>query len=196
MILTHIIRDVMKDRESLLESVLGTVKEVLRVCAGNNNAENIEKEIAKLEAKKEKLLDMCLSGDIETSDYKKASDRLCAEHAALLAKLNEEKANRALVADKSQIIASITEYVNSVAVGEEWDDIIYRNLVDKIYVHKDRTIDVHLKLIPEKWQAKILKGKAEIEQYNQNQIFLTNGGTSMPISVSVPFNSGIGIVNR
>ena len=196
MILTHIIRDVMKDRESLLESVLGTVKEVLRVCAGNNNAENIEKEIAKLEAKKEKLLDMCLSGDIETSDYKKASERLCEEHASLLAKLNEEKANSALVADQSQIIKSITEFVNSVAVGEEWDDIIYRNLVEKIYVHKDRTLDIHLKLIPEKWQAKILKGKAEIEQYNQNHIFLTNGGTSMPISVSVPFNSGIGIVKR
>ncbi len=196
MILTHIIRDVMKDRESLLESVLGTVKEVLRVCAGNNNAENIEKEIAKLEAKKEKLLDMCLSGDIETSDYKKASERISEEHASLLSKLDEEKANSALVVDKEQIIKSITEFVNSVAVGEEWDDIIYRNLVDKIYVHKDRTLDIHLKLIPEKWQAKILKGKAEIEQYNQNQIFLTNGGTSMPISVSVPFNSGIGIVNR
>ena len=38
--------------------------------------------------------------------------------------------------------------------------------MDKIYVHKDRTIDVHLKLIPEKWQAKILKGKAEIERFN------------------------------
>ena len=196
LILTHIIRDVMKYRESLLESVLGTVKEVLRVCAGNNNAENIEKEIAKLEAKKEKLLDMCLSGDIETSDYKKASDRLCEEHASLLAKLNEEKANSALVTDQSQIIESITEYVNSVAVGEEWDDIIYRNLVDKIYVHKDRTLDIHLKLIPEKWQAKILKGKAEIERFEQNKKILPNGGASVPISVSVPFNSGIGIVNR
>jgi uncharacterized FAD-dependent dehydrogenase len=48
---------------------------------------------------------------------------------------------------------------------------VARNIVEKIYVHKDSTIDVHLKLIPEKWQAKILKGKAEIEQYNQNQIF-------------------------
>ncbi|MBQ2442038.1 MAG: hypothetical protein II498_01715, partial [Ruminococcus sp.] len=196
MILTHIIRDVMKYRESLLESVLCTVKEVLRVCAGNNNAENIEKEIAKLEAKKEKLLDMCLSGDIETSDYKKASERISEEHASLLSKLDEEKANSALVVDKEQIIKSITEFVNSVAVGEEWDDIIYRNLVERIYVHKDRTLDIHLKLIPEKWQAKILKGKAEIEQYNQNQIFLSNGGTSMPISVSVPINSGIGFVKR
>ena len=116
--------------------------------------------------------------------------------ASLLAKLNEEKANSALVADKSEIIESITEYVNSVAVGEEWNDIIYRNLVDKIYVHKDRTLDIHLKLIPEKWQAKILKGKAEIEQYSQNQNFLPQGGTSVPISVRVPFNSGRGIVKR
>ena len=68
--------------------------------------------------------------------------------------------------------------------------------MDKIYVHKDRTLDIHLKLIPEKWQAKILKGKAEIERFEQNQKILPNGGASVPISVSVPFNSGIGIVNR
>ena len=104
----------MGNREELLDSVLGTVSEVLRVCADKNNVEYFEKEIAKLEAKKEKLLDMCLSGDIETSDYKKASERLSEEHASLLAKLNEEKANSALVADKSEIIESITEYVNSV----------------------------------------------------------------------------------
>ena len=196
LILTHIIRDVMGNREELLDSVLDTVSEVLRSCADKNNVEYFEKEIAKLEAKKEKLLDMCLSGDIETSDYKKASDRLCEEHASLLAKLNEEKANSALVANQSQIIESITEYVNSVAVGEEWDDIIYRNLVDKIYVHKDMTLDIHLKLIPEKWQAKILKGKAEIERFEQNQKILPNGGASVPISVSVPFSSGIGMVKR
>ena len=196
LILKHIINDVMGNREELLDAVLGTVDEVLRVCADKNNVEYFENEIGKVEAKKEKLLDMCLSGDIETSEYKKACERLNAEHAELLSKLSKEKANRDMIADKTQIIATITEYINALSVGEEWDDIFYRNIIDKIYVHKDRTIDVHLKLIPEKWQAKILKGKAEIEDFEQNQKILNQGGTSVPISVSVAFNSGSGMENR
>ncbi len=196
LILQHIIGEVMGGREKILDSILSTVNVVLRVCAGKNNREYFENEIKKLEAKKEKLLDMCLSGDIETSEYKKACVRLNAEHSDLIDKLNREKENRKLINEKAEIIDSITDYINALSVGEEWDDIFYRNIIDKIYIHKDRTIDVYLKLIPEKWQAKILKGKAEIEQYKQKQNFLPKGGASVPISVSVPFNSGIGIVNR
>ena len=195
LILKHIISDVMGNREELLDAVLGTVDEVLRVCADKNNVEYFENEIGKVEAKKEKLLDMCLSGDIETLEYKKACERLNAEHAELLSKLSKEKANRDMIADKTQIIATITEYISALSVGEEWDDVFYRNIIDKIYVHKDRTIDVHFKLIPEKWQAKILKGKAEIEDFEQNQKILNQGGTSVPISVSVALSLGRGIEN-
>ena len=196
LILKHIISDVMGNREELLDAVLGTVDEVLRVCADKNNVEYFENEIGKVEAKKEKLLDMCLSGDIETLEYKKACERLNAEHTELLSKLSKEKANRDMIADKTQIIATITEYISALSVGEEWDDVFYRNIIDKIYVHKDRTIDVHFKLIPEKWQAKILKGKAEIEDFEQNQKILNQGGTSVPMSVNVAFSSGSGIANR
>ena len=137
---------------------------------------------------------MCLSGDIETSDFKKACDRLNSEHSELLEKLKKEKENHNLINDKTELIESITDFINALSIGEEWDDIFFRNIVDKIYFHKDRTIDVHLKLIPEKWQAKILKGKAEIEQYKQNQNFLPKGGASVPISVRVAFSSGMGMV--
>lgn len=196
LILQYIIKDVMENRQKLLDSVLATVDEVLRVCADKNSVEYFEKEIIKVESKKEKLLDMCLSGDIETAEYKKAYERLNSEHRELIDKLKIEKENRDLIKDKTVVIDAITDFVNALSVGEEWDDIFYRNIIDKIYVHKDRTIDVHLKLIPEKWQAKILKGKSEIKQFEENQNFLPKGGASVPISVSVALSSGIGIVKR
>lgn len=191
-ILMHIVNDVMSDRETIIDSVLSTVTAVLKSCADKNNVEYFESEICKVENKKEKLLDMCLSGDIETSEYKKACERLNAEHSELLQKLKTEKSHSKLVADKTQIIAEIKAYVNSITVDEEWNDTFYRNIVEKILVHDDRTIDVHLKLIPEKWQAKILQGKAEIEAYEK---ILTERGTDIPISVRVPLSSGSGIVN-
>ena len=194
LILKHIISDIMLDRRELLDSVLSTVDEVMKTCFDKNNAEYFENEIIKLEAKKEKLLDMCLSGDVETSEYKKACERLNAEHTELLSKLNAEKEKSSLAEDKAQIMESIKEYVNSITIGDEWDDILYRELVDKVVTYKDRTIDVHLKLIPEKWQAKILKGKAEIEKYSQNCDFLPQAGAPVPMSVRVALSSGSGIV--
>lgn len=194
LILKHIISDIMLDRRELLDSVLSTVDEVMKTCFDKNNAEYFENEIIKLEAKKEKLLDMCLSGDVETSEYKKACERLNAEHTELLSKLNVEKEKSSLAENKAQIMESIKEYVNSITIGDEWDDILYRELVDKVVTYKDRTIDVHLKLIPEKWQAKILKGKAEIEKYSQNHDFLPQAGAPVPMSVRVALSSGSGIV--
>ena len=72
-----------------------------------------------------------------------------------------------MLADKEKIIEEIRNYVNSLTVGEEWNDTFYRNIVDKIVINKNREIDIHLKLIPDEWSAKILCGKAEIDSYNE-----------------------------
>ena len=96
-----------------------------------------------------------------------------------------------MLADKEKILSEIKAYVNSIIIGEEWSDTFYRNIVDKIVVNKNREIDIHLRFIPDKWSAKILCGKAEIDRYNEK---FSNQGTSQPISVKVAFNSGNGIV--
>ncbi|MCH5300795.1 MAG: recombinase family protein [Ruminococcus sp.] len=191
-ILQYVIADAMKDRDTILDSVIGTVSEVLKSCKEKSNTEYFEAEIQKVENKKEKLLDMCLSGDIDSAEYKKGFDRLNNEHLKLLEKLQKEKAHSELIANKIQIIEEIKNFIQKIAVGEVWDDTFYRNIIEKIIVHDDRTVDVYLKLIPEKWQAKILQGKTEIEAYKN---IFTNQDTSGPISVSVAFNSGNGIVN-
>ena len=136
---------------------------------------------------------MCLSGDIETSDYRKACERLKAEHDSLLEKLQKEKAHKQRLMDKETIIQEIKDYVNSLTIGEEWNDTFYRSIVNKIIINKNREIDIHLKLIPDKWNAKILCGKAEIDSYNQS---FDNQGTSQPISVNTAFSSGYGIAYR
>lgn len=186
-ILQYVLADVLTDRKNIIESVLATVSEVLKSDHSKDNIAYFENELKKIENKKERLLDMCLSGDIETSDYRKACERLKAEHDSLSEKLQKEKAHKQRLMDKEKIIQEIKAYVNSLTIGEEWNDTFYRSIVDKIIIDKNREIDIHLKLIPDKWNAKILCGKAEIDSYNQN---FDNQGTSQPISVNTAFNSG------
>ena len=186
-ILQYVLADVLTDRRNIIESVLATVSEVFKSDHSKDNIAYFENELEKIENKKERLLDMCLSGDIETSDYRKACERLKAEHDSLSEKLQKEKAHKQRLMDKETIIQEIKTYVNSLTIGEEWNDTFYRSIVDKIIINKNREIDIHLKLIPDKWNAKILCGKAEIDIYNQNS---DNQGTSQPISVNTAFNSG------
>ncbi len=206
-ILQYVVRQVMQDRESLLQSVLGTVSDVLQSCSETSSINYFESELQKIEGKKQKLLDMCLSGDIETAEYRKGCERLGEEYARLSEKLAEEKARAQLLADKTQLMKDISDTIHSLSAGEEWDDTFYRNMVDRIVVHADWTIDVHLKCIPDRWQARILQGRAEIEQFNaenhgnngqndsdsENDEKTANQGDSEPISVRMPFNSGYGI---
>lgn len=192
-ILQYVLADVLTDRKNIIESVLATVSEVLKSDHSKDNIAYFENELEKIENKKERLLDMCLSGDIETSDYRKACERLKAEHDSLLEKLQKEKAHKQRLMDKETIIQEIKTYVNSLTIGEEWNDTFYRSIVNKIIINKNREIDIHLKLIPDKWNAKILCGKAEIDSYNQN---FDNQGTSQPISVNTAFSSGYGIAYR
>ncbi|MEE1282495.1 MAG: recombinase family protein [Acutalibacteraceae bacterium] len=186
-ILQYVLADVLTDRKNIIESVLATVSEVLKSDHSKDNISYFENELEKIENKKERLLDMCLSGDIETTDYRKACERLKAEHDSLSEKLQKEKAHKQRLMDKETIIQEIKTYVNSLTIGEEWNDTFYRSIVDKILINKNREIDIHLKLIPDKWNAKILCGKAEIDSYNQS---FDNQGTSQPISVNTAFNSG------
>jgi DNA invertase Pin-like site-specific DNA recombinase len=191
-ILQAIVNDILADKTQLIDSVIKTISAVLESDCSKDNITYFEKAIEKNKSKKERLLDMCLNGDIETADYREMSEKLKTELADLEEKLKNEKIHQTVVENKENVLNEIKDYINKLATGEEWDEIFYRNLVDKIVVNKDRQIDVHLKLIPDKWTAKILCGQKEIEDYKS---ICDTGCTSEPISVNVPLSSGRGIVN-
>lgn len=186
-ILQRVVTDTMSSRTSIINTLLQTVESVVKSVGDNDNRLHFQSEIAKCEDKKKKLLDMCLNGYIEAKEYREVCDELSNQITDLEQKLIKEESNQQMIEDKDKIIADIRNYVNAISAGEEWNDTFYRNIVDKIVVYKDRKIDVHLKLIPEKWQGRILAGTREIEAFENEKRSCV---CSEPISVSKPFNSG------
>ena len=186
-ILQTVVADTMLSRTNIINTLLQTVESVVKSVSDNDNTAHFQSEIAKCEDKKKKLLDMCLNGYIEAKEYREACDELSNQITDLEQKLIKEESNQQMIEDKEKIIADIRDYVNAISAGEEWNDTFYRNIVDKIVVYRDRKIDVHLKLIPEKWQGRIFAGTQEIEAYESEKRSCV---CSEPISVSKPFNSG------
>ncbi|MDE6863073.1 MAG: recombinase family protein [Eubacterium sp.] len=186
-ILQQVVADTMLGRTNIINTLLQTVESVVKSVSDNDNTTHFQNEIAKCEDKRKKLLDMCLNGYIEAKEYRNACDNLSSQITDLEQKLIKEQSNQQMIADKEKIIADIKEYVNAISTGEEWNDTFYRNIVDRLVVCKGRKMDIHLKMIPEKWQGKILAGTQEIEAF-ENEMHACV--CSEPISVSKPFNSG------
>lgn len=189
-ILQRVVADTMEGRAEVTGYLLQTVEAVIEAVGKSNNIDHFEKEIERCKEKKKRLLDMCLNGYIEAKEYREACDGITMQIIDLEEKLNREKSNQKIIEDKEKVIKDIREFVENVSCGAEWNDTFYRNIVDKIVVYRDRKIDIHLKLIPEKWQAKILAGAGEINAYESKK---SSCVCSTPISVSKPFSSGYGI---
>ena len=133
---------------------------------------------------------MCLNGYIEAKDYRAACDELAIQITELQSALAKEKEKQKMIADKEKLIEDIKKFISNISCGAEWNDAFYRNIVDKIVVYKGRKMDIHLKFIPDRWQAQILAGVKEINAYESK---MRASVCSAPISVSRPFNSGSGI---
>ena len=186
-ILQRVVADTMQSRCEVTSYLLQTVEAVIEAVGKSNNADHFEKEIERCKEKKKRLLDMCLNGYIEAKEYREACDEITMQIIDLEEKLSREKSNQKIIKDKEKVIKDIREFVENMSCGAEWNDTFYRNIVDKIVVYRDRKIDIHLKLIPEKWQAKILAGAGEINTYESKK---SSCVCSTPISVNNPFSSG------
>lgn len=186
-ILQMVVADTMLSRSNIINTLLQTIESVVQRVSDNDNTAHFQNEISRCEDKKKKLLDMCLNGYIEAKEYREACDDLSRQITDLEQKLIKEQSNQKVLADKEKIIADIKEFVNAISAGEKWNDAFYRNIVDRIIVYQGRKMDIHLKLIPQKWQGKILAGAREFEIYESKKLSCM---CSEPISVSKPFSSG------
>ncbi len=191
-ILQYIMKDVLSDKTELINTVIKTVGEIIQSDCSEDNIVYYENAIEKNKQKKERLLDLCLSGDLEADEYRIANDRIKAELLNLQEKLKNEKAHKSVIEDKENMLKEIREYIINLSTGEEWSEMFYRNIVDKIVVNEGRKLDIHLKLIPENFMCKLLCGTSEIKVHHSKT---DTCYTAVPISVSVAFNSGNGIVN-
>ena len=107
--------------------------------------------------------------------------------------MKDEKQRHSLAENQSSIIESIREHIQGIVVNGCWDEIFYGNLVEKIEVFNDRSLNIHLNLMPKTCCAKVLKGK-EINDQNAQEIrakssFCTYRGSSVPLEhpLHVPF---------
>ena len=81
---------------------------------------------------------------------------------------------------QQQLISEITEAINEIVGGVEYEDEFYKHILDKMVVNDKDHIDVYLNLLPLKWSYTVAKASPKALAPERNI-----SGASLPISVRI-----------
>lgn len=185
-ILRQTLASLQLDRDWMIRNVTELAMEAVRAGEGERaeHACQLELEISRLTQKKEAVLDAFFSQDITKEEMRMMNRQYDRDLSALQDRLDrrnrKEKEHMAWGTTPSH--EDMEKRVAAIVSGAEGGDIIYRNLLNHMVVHRDGTVEVHLSRLPQKWvfspeRSTPLKPGPHFDP-------------SVPISVSRPFNSG------
>lgn len=200
-ILMQVVHLLFVDRESLIKNLTDTISAVFKMDESEHTNDQTQNQIDALLKRKQTLLDAYLDKVVSKEDYRYKSNLIEQEIESYRSKLKEIKNKEQLRADQDQILSNARNFIRSLVIGDTWDDTFYRNILDKIVIFPDRTIDIHLKLIDEKWSYLLSKtdliknSSRDISDPDpslkcNNNINLEKSVIPVPMSVNIAFSSG------
>lgn len=150
------------EKDSLKKEILEEISRLQKESAKKMDSKKIQQKIEKLETKKRKSIDLMLEGLITKEDLKNQTDWYNEElerlNVQLAEALSKSKVQSRQVNDMEQYIQALDEIVDM----EENNELLYKEVLDYIEVHKGGVMDIWLKCIPMGIRLKIkTSGKRE-----------------------------------
>lgn len=151
--LHQILERIPMDREALIENLVSIIMEAIRVCEGDGGErpEELERAIERLNQKKVDVLDAFFSQQITKEEMELVNRRYDREREQLQARLEAARAKASIPGESQYLRADVRRQVSSIVHGETDSEIFYKNVLDHMVVHKNRTVEVHLNHLPQTW---------------------------------------------
>ena len=150
------------EKDTLKKEILEEISKLQKEAAKEMSSKKIQRKIEKLETKKRQSIDLMLEGLITKEDLKKQTDwyneELESLNIQLAEALSKDKVQSRQVNDMEQYIKALDEIMD---IGEH-NELLYKEVLDYIEVHKGSILDIWLKCIPVGIRLKIrTSGKRE-----------------------------------
>ncbi|MCI8910964.1 MAG: recombinase family protein [Oscillibacter sp.] len=167
------------DRDQIIQNVTALAVEAIQMCEEGSidRVDVLEYEISQLKQKKADVLDAFFSKQITKEEMQLINRRYDRELEALQKRLETAAAKECVAYETDQLRKDISQKVTEIVNGKTDSEVLYKNVLNRMVVHKDRTVEVFLNLLPQTWIF-LLEDLRE----PQNE-------PSVPISVSSPFSS-------
>lgn len=141
------------DREGIIQNVTSLALEAIQMCEEGtaDRVEELEYEISQLNRKKTDVLDAFFSRQITKDEMQMVNQRYDRELEALQKRLETAQARGSITYETTQLQEDISRQVTEIVNGRTDSEVLYKNVLNRMVVHKDRKVEVFLNLLPQKW---------------------------------------------
>ena len=194
-ILKQSLASLQMDTDWIVQNVGDIAMEAIQTGEGQGTdcPEALEYQIEQLTKKKADVLDAFFSRQITKEEMKLVNERYDRELGALRVRLEAVRSKGAAAYETEVLREDVQKKITAIVGGETDSEAFYKNLLDRMVVHKDKRVEVYLNLLPQKWTF-ILEDLRDVNRTLEEKGAVKNkvckNGPSVPISVSSPFSSG------
>ena len=145
------------NKQKIIKNLISIIKAIISMDTTGIDVEGLKAQIKIIEDKRIKLLDLYTSGDITKEEFIAARKKSDDEIAELQSVIDSMDQQQVMMKRQQELIAEITEVINEIVDGVEYEDEFYKQLLDKMVVVDKDNIDVYLNLLPLKWSYTVAK---------------------------------------
>lgn len=180
---THIMFLVTKElklrQTKITKNLTSIIESIIAMDTTGTDVEKLKTQIATIEDKRTKLIDIYMSGDISKDEFSAARSKCDAEIAELQSVIDSIDKQQAMIRQQQELVQEIRDAINEIVCGVEYDDEFYKHILDKMVVNDKDNIDVYLNLLPMKWSYTVAKASKKALAPERNI-----SGASVPAEVS------------
>lgn len=180
--LQKVVNSLELDQRKVVANLTGIIQKVLSDGGANDKNESLQAKIAQVAEKKKRLLELYLSKDISKKDFQVMNAKCEAETAILRREVVANNRQTPHGDNRSALLSQISSVLKEITLNGMWDDIFYRQILNKLVVYGENRLDICLHHFPVVWRFSAAFGEHP------------HFDTSLPISVNSPATARCGMV--
>ena len=151
-ILSHIFRELVRDKQKIMDSLVTVLTNIPKDVDFGKLRCQAENEIADLERKKDRLLDLSIAGALTVEEFKARNDAFNAQILACQGKLTAIRQEEASRASEELDIPAIRQALDqALSFTRDLDTALMATILDRVVVKQESTkaaihLDIFLKL--------------------------------------------------
>ncbi len=141
-------RSLQFDKKKMADNLLGIIKSAIAADTAGTDSGKMKLKIKMMGEKRKKLIDLYISGHITREEFTAARTKCeneLAELQSVIENIGEQKEERE---KQQELVTEITEVINDLINGVEYEDDLYKEILDKMVVNDKDHIDVYLNFYP------------------------------------------------
>ena len=146
----ELLQDIVKDKDAILNDLEKTIIKVMEEAKNTSCLKSLNESIEKINARKDKLIDLFSDDVISKEEFKKRNDQLNNQLEELNDKILQAEAEREKLRDERKVFEKIREVIRKMGSAREFSEGICRELLKKVIIYDRNHFKIILKTAHEK----------------------------------------------